>query len=702
MNAADASPLLPRPSKVGKPPPEDSNRISRLVTACLRCRLKRIKCDRQFPKCSKCAKTGSECVTVDPSTGEQISRVSMHTLEEKLKQVTAELNALKRERLLLRASPELGEPLLARTNNEFKFGKVLLMKDNEIGESSHGESASIEVPARSFVEACLQSYFTLANVQIPILHRDYFLFHYFKPLYGEIGKDLLQKLFGDKFDPQQHSEDIQLPNTLQEHQRGKCLFFLYVIIAILTSQHQQKYPLMISNHYKKQAFKFVDYVWNTDNSDDEELAKLEMMQSLLLLTQYSLMRPCSPGAWYLIGTCVRLCLDLGLHNEPMFLQSNDYYIVDMRRRLFWCCYSLDRQISVYFGRQFGIDSRQIDCPLLSTRDDLLLTYGSSAMSNMRSWITDGLDSKNVTIHFINLRVLQGEIFDYINDTANRVTKPQYRNFTDAKFDAKCKRHDHWKNGKHSELNSWFEEIPGLDDVYLLFNKMIFRLNLNQTLIQLYGQSAITPMIYDPQHHKILFEAGQEIIVTYVELVRQKLINYSWVALNNLYMGSTVYLSLISQSEEVRNLTNVQQLKLNCEGVLRVFDELCEICYEPAKDYTNKFKAHSSGVIEQFENLVAGNGSAANLSSKKVARSISESNVFSNVGDGVTPASLIAPVPKRSFSVNLNVHDETGESFLFENDVFLNNMMGSINATYEDADSDNFGDVDTLDPEYNFF
>lgn len=687
------------------------DRLLRLVTACMRCRQKKVKCDRKVPKCSSCEKSGIDCVLLDPVTGDQVSRVTVQSLEMQVKELTKELESLRKER------EDLEQPLLAQSNNEFKFGKVLLMKDSEI-EDFYGSAAAVEIPARSFVESCLQSYFNLSNVQVPILHREYYLFNYFKPLYGVVGIELWQKLFGDNFDSARCTEKHFLDEKLNKLHKGKSLFFLYIIIAILTSQHQQKYPLMISNHYKKQAFKYIDHVWNAVDGSDDELSKLEMLQSLLLLTQYSLMRPCTPGAWYLLGTCVRLCQDLGLHNETVYLHSDDFYIVDMKRRLFWCCYSLDRQISIYFGRQFGIDSRQIDCPLLSMRDDLIIGYGHSSNYNVRDWLIREPQSKHVSAHYINLRILQGEIFDFINDTANRVPKPKFRGLEDPNYEAKVRSHDSWKAQKYSDLLHWFREVPLSDPKQFEFNQMIFKLNLNQSLIQLYGVSAITPIITDERHLKILYDAGREIIWTYVKLVEQKMINFSWVAINNLYMGATAYLTLISQSATIRSVLDLQELKSDCAGVVLVFDELCKICYEPAKDYTKKFKSHSVIVIEQ---CARERGQGDLFHTNAMLKSTSESNVLSCVGGSrITPATLVAPIPQRSTSMfaSLEGDHETNKAygngiedtmdanaindrFLIDNDFFLNTMMGSINALgHEDyLESENTDGIYVLDPEY---
>jgi hypothetical protein len=96
---------------------------------------------------------------------------------------------------------------------------------------------------------------------------------------------------------------------------------------------------------------------------------LDELQAVLLLAGYALLRPVSPGLWYIVGVAVRLAVDLGLHYEDADLEakkpSNPHgpktekegrreWVRDMRRRLWWCVYNLDRLVSTCVGRPFGI------------------------------------------------------------------------------------------------------------------------------------------------------------------------------------------------------------------------------------------------------------------------------------------------------------------------------------------------------------
>ena len=118
---------------------------------------------------------------------------------------------------------------------------------------------------------------------------------------------------------------------------------------------------------------------------------LEELQAVLLLAGFALLRPVAPGLWYIVGVAVRLGVDLGLHYEdgvgidgagsedhavgkaePMAEgngtktctgntsstkidakeRGRRQWVRDLRRRLWWCVYSLDRLVSTCVGRPF--------------------------------------------------------------------------------------------------------------------------------------------------------------------------------------------------------------------------------------------------------------------------------------------------------------------------------------------------------------
>jgi hypothetical protein len=66
------------------------------------------------------------------------------------------------------------------------------------------------------------------------------------------------------------------------------------------------------------------------------------IQSLFLLTQYSMLDPAHFDSWHLIGFTCRALVDLGFHQDPGRTQASEKGLVEARRRLFYCVYALDR------------------------------------------------------------------------------------------------------------------------------------------------------------------------------------------------------------------------------------------------------------------------------------------------------------------------------------------------------------------------
>lgn len=60
--------------------PEEGSKHA-LLPACQRCKLRKIKCDRQAPKCSSCTKSKATCLVIDPVTSERYPRDFIHRLE---------------------------------------------------------------------------------------------------------------------------------------------------------------------------------------------------------------------------------------------------------------------------------------------------------------------------------------------------------------------------------------------------------------------------------------------------------------------------------------------------------------------------------------------------------------------------------------------------------------------------------------------
>jgi hypothetical protein len=69
---------------------------------------------------------------------------------------------------------------------------------------------------------------------------------------------------------------------------------------------------------------------------------ISQIQALVLLVEYSMLDPAHFDSWQLIGFACRALVDLGYHQDPPREQQPDKATLDMRRKIFYCVYSLDR------------------------------------------------------------------------------------------------------------------------------------------------------------------------------------------------------------------------------------------------------------------------------------------------------------------------------------------------------------------------
>lgn len=114
-------------------------------------------------------------------------------------------------------------------------------------------------------------------------------------------------------------------------------WLVYVVLAIGSAAQSRR---LDDEHYTngvKFMSKALDYA-------DQSLAlgSLTQLRSLILLTIYSTLDPAHYDSWHLVGFAARATIDLGYHQDPRSSTVSDSSNLEMRRKLFYCVYALDR------------------------------------------------------------------------------------------------------------------------------------------------------------------------------------------------------------------------------------------------------------------------------------------------------------------------------------------------------------------------
>lgn len=624
----------------------------RAATVCHRCRLRKTKCDKNYPSCGSCIKANVECVGIDPATGREIPRSYVSHLEDRVAFLETELSQYKKTTTGHTLQPQIitpspaydplspvsvkqssksalspiestesnfitvnGGPSSENTENSYlgassglSFARLLLAAMKQSSEvinsakssSLDAKSAKIpsqkplDLPTKYMAEQLLSVYFNQSNPQMPIIHREAYLKRFFEPVYGLLSPNVSLASEYTSLSVERAANDATLEtapleqicankddNCSIEHQ--KTLYFLHIIFAIASSTRQSVYPSSVAQGHYLAASRHYQAVINSPD-------RLEALQGILLNAVYSIMRPTVPSIWYVLGSAMRLAVDLGLHSERRKTtwdhtqSNNDPIRQDFKRRLFWCTYAMDRQICVYLGRPFGIPEASIRVELFSELDDTLISkenipkscdFSLEHSSNAPSY-------KHISLCFIKLRQIQGEVESVLYE------KEDYpRRFMSL---------DEWKSYIILKLDEWHNRLPRSPEIgNCNFNGTFFDLNYHQTRLLIYGMSPLIPVPSEESYHFIL-DSGSQIIQLYQELFLARSLNYTWAAVHNLFVAGSSYLYALYHSRAIRNGTEISNIEENVKACHEVLGSFIQFC-SGALECQNMFELLSQAIIK---------------------------------------------------------------------------------------------------------
>ena len=453
---------------------------------------------------------------------------------------------------------------------------------------------ALYLPPKAKAESMIADYFTASNSQLPVLHRELFLVKYFVPVYGPLSPHISWASDHTKintkfqipkaFNPPNFKQPLieylaENPNVEKipsvYHQ---AMFFLNIVFAIGVST-----KILVDDVLDHRLFKFCADQYQ-DSLYTSKTNRLEALQGLLLIAIYSLMRPTVPGLWYTLGSAIRLCVDLGLHAEKLN-KNYEPFIRDIRRRLFWCCYSMDRQVCAYFGRPVSIPDVNITTIFPSSLDDSLITttedniddYSSSTLS------TPSPSYKCVCLSMFQIRRIQSDIVQTMY--APKASIPE--EFLDL---------EDWRISILNQLDVWFQKvIPKTSlEMNCSFPMDFFALNYHYTKHILYGLSPKCPTLNNAGFI-VVYESSMDIANINYKLTLERKLNYTWVGIHNVFMCGMTYLYVIYHTKQFDDALS-GTFDTICNRILFVLEALFDKC-TAALNCHKIFKVMSSVVLK---------------------------------------------------------------------------------------------------------
>ncbi|OJJ50475.1 hypothetical protein ASPZODRAFT_11346 [Penicilliopsis zonata CBS 506.65] len=308
-----------------------------------------------------------------------------------------------------------------------------------------------------------------------------------------------------------------------------------------------------------------------------ETRSIENIEAMMLLVIFHLRFASSHGMWYMIGLAMRTAIDLGLHRKANEI-SLDPFTAQMRRRLFWTVYYLERVVSMSLGRPFSISDRHIDLELpLDVDDDIrdpaVLTQTPPPTPNPQK--ARPTTTLTVAIYLIRLRRIDSRIQYKIY----RADRPLHS--LRPKMDRLYLELEEWKASATSRFSG-----SALDHPMLHYNRAV------RLLIQPF--LPLLP-ITDPYYHICLRAAG-DICQTHKRLHSTPEYGHSFMAVQTVFMaGITLLYALWTHTERIWSVQMSNDVRA-CSTVLFVMSERAAW----VKKYRDAFELLVNAAMEKLQ------------------------------------------------------------------------------------------------------
>ncbi|KAF9578826.1 Transcriptional activator of fatty acid utilization, partial [Lunasporangiospora selenospora] len=192
--------------------------------------------------------------------------------------------------------------------------------------------------------------------------------------------------------------------------------------------------------YFDRAKRLIDYEY--------ELPRLSSIQALLLMTIYRFTSSKAGGrVWVQLGMATRMAQDLGMHRD-----SARWHLppmeTEIRKRLWWTCYVMDRWVSVCMGRPVSIDDDDCDVeyPSLVEQDYLDPDADNSVPNeNVEKLKEQSAFALDYFVEIIKLSQIGGEILQRVYSAKTRNLPPHVVSHAVTELDTR--------------LTKWLQALP---------------------------------------------------------------------------------------------------------------------------------------------------------------------------------------------------------------------------------------------------
>lgn len=603
---------------------------SKKLPACERCRTKKIRCDSNIPSCSTCTKLGITCLNKDKVLGTVVDRKHLLSLNERLQNYDGN----KRQRISGNSGPH-GENVFHRmsgteANPELNPGSIAFLTSESHTLDSDSNSDNDEQPmehenhVRNTMESLLSAAFSgnVNNVNGDLSQmssygssegktaRQVFIDNENLAI-GKLGRDFLKQARRNQVKNRitdLTAYDIGILTRLSKRYTNwinsaypvlhECMLHLQVVKcknkpseADPDDLFQVKMVMAISlasisrpHGSTSEIGRMAHLFWKSATRPNRKHLfgqGLIKLQNILLLLQYTLLVPNSGNLWHLSGTAMRYATEMGLYSEQLPSQKFDTLTSDLRKRLFWTCYCIDRILCTVMGRPSSIPDSWITVKWPALVEDKLITV-------------NGIESgpichlKLAQIQQIRICRLQSEIHKKLYAISPEATWSEEDLAT-------------WSWQMYDQLRLWrnafvyptpfitkeWTELQFHIAVVLLFRPSPNRTNLS------------------PETLHVAFHSAGEVMKLVKIMHRDCSAVFSWLTVQNLFMCGLTFINSLKELAD-ENSTNMLcipffEIFLQIQSCSTMLETLSTLETGASEKIRNAFETISSGILQNITN-----------------------------------------------------------------------------------------------------
>ncbi|KAH5983218.1 hypothetical protein HBI82_231960 [Parastagonospora nodorum] len=464
-------------------------RVSRPVAACSRCRAAKVKCDGKLPACTACEKSNraAECSSTNDQFARGKERSYVATLEARVERLEKRLTEQRARRkssvLMVDMSENNSTP--RRTSADTVKGKPVSQRAArrkeavEIDDLVSGFGLlAVNATARDFYGFTTEmSYARLiqsASTKEPLPQG------LTKALpERHAANSLIQHYLNNVFTILPVSEETTLYSSMDAiYQPGSNAtswdrWTVRMVLAIASlSQSQQRGDTFYSD-----AVGHVNAA--LENAEDVlHPGYIASIQALVLWTIYATMDPHHFDSWTLIGAASRAMVDLGIHQDPSKNVAISKAKLEIRRRVYWCVYSLDRSTSLVQTRAFSFSDEAANVGFPFNVNTTSPKYASPQSQVFQQSFDSALD-------MFKIREIQSEWYMDLFHSGREPWQDPYPYI--------------WK--QYTRMSEWFQDMP---QSTLPAIRSFFELELLYSYVYILSPSPRIPHIHE-YAQRLIFE-----------------------------------------------------------------------------------------------------------------------------------------------------------------------------------------------------